>query len=339
MADGLTRLMAPILSFTADELWRFLPGTREESVHIALFPARPSWLRWPMASCSNDGRSCWRPAKRCWRKSSRSGRTSRSAARCRRRSCCRPRQRSSHLLERYAKDLPMLFIVSEVELRSADVAREEAVAARDDRDGRAASSASGAGGTCQGLERPGLGRPVRAVPGCAFARRSSGVMDAADDAILGEAQAVTMPPRRLEIWLPILIVDARSAHEGDRPIHAAAACERHDHSWLAGFHARAEHGRRVRHSQRVELSVQDGPDCADRAARARRRRHVRGQPGAPSDRGADRAGAHHRRRRRQPDRSRRRRIGRRFRRRVLADVSFLGVQRRRLGDYGRRRRS
>jgi isoleucyl-tRNA synthetase len=38
MVDGLTRLMAPILSFTADELWRFLPGRREESVHMALFP-------------------------------------------------------------------------------------------------------------------------------------------------------------------------------------------------------------------------------------------------------------------------------------------------------------
>src|SRR5204863_6712175 len=38
MADGLTRLMAPILSFTSDELWRFLPGRREDSVHIAVFP-------------------------------------------------------------------------------------------------------------------------------------------------------------------------------------------------------------------------------------------------------------------------------------------------------------
>src|SRR5256885_8735119 len=38
MVDGLTRLMAPILSFTADELWRFLPGARDESVHMALFP-------------------------------------------------------------------------------------------------------------------------------------------------------------------------------------------------------------------------------------------------------------------------------------------------------------
>ena len=39
IADGLTRLMAPILSFTADELWRHLPGRREESVHIAVFPS------------------------------------------------------------------------------------------------------------------------------------------------------------------------------------------------------------------------------------------------------------------------------------------------------------
>jgi len=40
MVDGLTRLAAPILSFTADAVWQFLPGEREESVHIALFPAR-----------------------------------------------------------------------------------------------------------------------------------------------------------------------------------------------------------------------------------------------------------------------------------------------------------
>jgi isoleucyl-tRNA synthetase len=38
MADGLTRLLAPILSFTTDEIWRFLPGSREESVHMAVFP-------------------------------------------------------------------------------------------------------------------------------------------------------------------------------------------------------------------------------------------------------------------------------------------------------------
>ncbi|ODN42722.1 isoleucine--tRNA ligase [Piscirickettsia litoralis] len=33
--EGLVRWLAPILSFTADELWGYLPGKREESVHLA----------------------------------------------------------------------------------------------------------------------------------------------------------------------------------------------------------------------------------------------------------------------------------------------------------------
>jgi isoleucyl-tRNA synthetase len=44
VADGLTRLIAPILSFTADEIWQRLPGAREESVHMAVFrTAAPGW--------------------------------------------------------------------------------------------------------------------------------------------------------------------------------------------------------------------------------------------------------------------------------------------------------
>ncbi len=39
IADGLVRLLAPILPVTTDELWRHLPGTREASVHMAEFPA------------------------------------------------------------------------------------------------------------------------------------------------------------------------------------------------------------------------------------------------------------------------------------------------------------
>ncbi|MEI6245453.1 MAG: class I tRNA ligase family protein, partial [Acidobacteriota bacterium] len=38
MADGLARLIAPILVFTSDEIWRHLPGARETSVHVADFP-------------------------------------------------------------------------------------------------------------------------------------------------------------------------------------------------------------------------------------------------------------------------------------------------------------
>ena len=39
IVDGLARLLAPILSVTMDEVWRMLPGDREASVHMALFPA------------------------------------------------------------------------------------------------------------------------------------------------------------------------------------------------------------------------------------------------------------------------------------------------------------
>jgi isoleucyl-tRNA synthetase len=40
IAEALTRLIAPILSFTADEVWQHLPKLegREPSVHLALFP-------------------------------------------------------------------------------------------------------------------------------------------------------------------------------------------------------------------------------------------------------------------------------------------------------------
>jgi isoleucyl-tRNA synthetase len=40
IAESLVRLVAPILSFTSDEVWQYLPvvAGREESVHLALFP-------------------------------------------------------------------------------------------------------------------------------------------------------------------------------------------------------------------------------------------------------------------------------------------------------------
>ena len=44
IADGLARLLAPILPFTMDELWRTLPGRREASVHLAVFS--PDLAQW-----------------------------------------------------------------------------------------------------------------------------------------------------------------------------------------------------------------------------------------------------------------------------------------------------
>jgi len=46
--DALTRMLAPILSFTAEEIWAELPGEREESVHLAKAPAQNSWRDLPL---------------------------------------------------------------------------------------------------------------------------------------------------------------------------------------------------------------------------------------------------------------------------------------------------
>ena len=55
IADGLTRLLAPILPMTTDELWRHLPGPRDASVHLAEFPAAMSTRCWipPSTSAGN----------------------------------------------------------------------------------------------------------------------------------------------------------------------------------------------------------------------------------------------------------------------------------------------
>jgi isoleucyl-tRNA synthetase len=43
--SALARLLAPILTFTAEEAWRHLPGARSESVHLERFPEEPvEWL-------------------------------------------------------------------------------------------------------------------------------------------------------------------------------------------------------------------------------------------------------------------------------------------------------
>ena len=43
--SALGRLMAPILTFTAEEAWRYMPGVHSESVHLERFPdAQREWL-------------------------------------------------------------------------------------------------------------------------------------------------------------------------------------------------------------------------------------------------------------------------------------------------------
>jgi isoleucyl-tRNA synthetase len=119
IADGLTRLMAPMLSFTADELWRFLPGAREESVHIAVFPSGVALMplvdrelldRWgKLIAIREHVLAEIEPL----RKNKQIGSSLQAKV------VISATTAELSLLEPYAKQLPMLFIVSEVELRKA----------------------------------------------------------------------------------------------------------------------------------------------------------------------------------------------------------------------------
>jgi isoleucyl-tRNA synthetase len=129
LVDGLARLLAPILSFTADEVWRHIPGHAFESVHMALFPSeheleslldRELVERWDrLAALRQRVLAEIEPL----RKDKRIGSSLQA------RVVLSANDRDLSFLESHASELPMLFIVSDVELRPAptDVdAHEEA---------------------------------------------------------------------------------------------------------------------------------------------------------------------------------------------------------------------
>jgi isoleucyl-tRNA synthetase len=118
MADGLTRLVAPILSITADEIWRHLPGSREASVHLSVFPAdTETWRddglveRWSrlleIRSVVNGALEESRQQKAIG--TALQARVSVAAS-----------GEDMSLLERHAADLPMLFLTSTVALERRD---------------------------------------------------------------------------------------------------------------------------------------------------------------------------------------------------------------------------
>jgi isoleucyl-tRNA synthetase len=119
MADGLARLLAPILVVTADEMWKHLPGRREESVHIAEFPSKASIdalrddrlvERWEgLLAVRNDVNRALESA----RQSKTIGTSLAAHVRL------RVRGATAALLEPYRDQLPMLFIVSQVDLDTA----------------------------------------------------------------------------------------------------------------------------------------------------------------------------------------------------------------------------
>jgi isoleucyl-tRNA synthetase len=116
IADGLARLIAPILPVTADEMWRHLPGEREASVHLAEFPVRTDIeslvdrdliARWERLIAIRDD------VNRAL-ETARQGKTIGNSLGAR--VALTASGASADLLERHRPDLAMLFIVSQVTL-------------------------------------------------------------------------------------------------------------------------------------------------------------------------------------------------------------------------------
>ena len=114
IADGLVRLLAPILAHTAEEVWRQLPGEREESVHLATVPTGfEAWRddelseRWSHLLEARD------IANRELEAAKRDGRIDQPLA-----AAVTLRANADWLaqLQPYADDLATLFVVSEVRL-------------------------------------------------------------------------------------------------------------------------------------------------------------------------------------------------------------------------------
>ena len=167
MADGLTRLIAPILSVTADELWQ-LPArsAARNRCTSSLFPTageldplvdRELLDRWTrLTSASRTGARRDRAAAQ--------GQAHRQLTPGQGRALGRRRDDLA-FLERYDDELPMLFIVSDVELRPAPAGPA---------DGQPASRSSAPTGVkCERCwryvktvsQRTGVGRTVRSLPG------------------------------------------------------------------------------------------------------------------------------------------------------------------------------
>jgi isoleucyl-tRNA synthetase len=119
VADGLARLIAPVLSITAEEIWQRLPGPRESSVHLALFPADSgAWrdealdARWRVLL---DVRGVVNQALETARQRKAIGNALSAQVTI---TASGP---TADLLEAHAAELPMLLITSAVALRRADV--------------------------------------------------------------------------------------------------------------------------------------------------------------------------------------------------------------------------
>ena len=130
IVDRFARLLAPILAFTADEIWEALPGTRAASVHLAEFPevearAEDKELlgRWERLL---EIRSIVQKALEEKRNEKVIGASLEAKV------TLRATGETLDLLKRYEEQLPAIFIVSEVGLEEGGAAEPEVSVRRAD---------------------------------------------------------------------------------------------------------------------------------------------------------------------------------------------------------------
>ena len=130
MADGLTRLLAPLVPVTADQLWTNLPGQREASVHMTVFPSHADLRgfadsvlaeRWDQLIAIRD---LVLAEIEPLRKGKQIGSSLQAKV------IIEAPAPLFDILERHRRELPMLFIVSDVELRRAQGDRTQIVIER-----------------------------------------------------------------------------------------------------------------------------------------------------------------------------------------------------------------
>jgi len=145
MAEGLARLVAPILSVTAEQLWQYLPGARVDSVHLELFPEASELT----SLVDTDLLARWERLSHLrervlaqiepLRKDKQIGSSLQA------RVVLTVSTDDAVFLEKYRRDLPMLFIVSEVDVRPGSettIAIERADGVKCDRCWRVVKSVS-----------------------------------------------------------------------------------------------------------------------------------------------------------------------------------------------------
>ena len=119
MADGLTRLLAPLVPVTAEQLWTNLPGTREQSVHMTIFPSHANLRTFADSALAERWdqligvRDLVLAEIEPLRKSKQIGSSLQAKV------IIEAPEPLFGILERHRRELPMLFIVSDVELRRA----------------------------------------------------------------------------------------------------------------------------------------------------------------------------------------------------------------------------